>query len=133
MIDTDLGEASPHMKRFLSDASERTALHEQLVTKMASLMERTVDELQVAVAAAPSATLTDLGLNSAMGIAIKGWIFHELEAELTTFQVLKQPLDQVVEAIEGARRQDVGAKNIPELGSGVEEPTAVTATPAPPS
>ena len=34
-------------------------------------MERTVDE-PVAVAAAPSATLTDLGLNSAMGTAIKG-------------------------------------------------------------
>ena len=47
----------------------------------------------------PEATLLQLGLTSAMGIALKGWVVREMEAELTTFQMLKQPLRLVVESI----------------------------------
>ena len=39
-----------------------------------------------------------------MGISLKGRVLRELEAELTTFQLLKQPLQQVIE--------DIGAREI---------------------
>ena len=85
-------------------------LRSQLLAKMASLLERPESELASAALANPTATVLEIGLTSAMGIALKGWVFKELEAELTTFELLKSPLDGVVVAIEAARRQDVGAK-----------------------
>ena len=113
-------------KRFLSDEEERASLRGRLLAKMASLMARSEDEVAAAVAAKPSATLLDLGLTSAMGVSIKGWIFHELEAELTSFQCLKQPFDAVVEAIEGAQRQALGTV-IPDLGAAPSDAAAAAA------
>ena len=43
-------------------------------------------------------------------------MFHELEAELTTFELLKAPVEEVVLTIEAARRQDMGVK-LPEPGA----------------
>ena len=83
----------------LSETSELDALRKQLLQRMAEVMEKSEDELTTAAAAAPEATLLDLGLTSAAGVALKRWVFIEMEAELTTFQLLKQPLSVVVEAI----------------------------------
>lgn len=83
-------------------------LRGRVIAKMAEQLERGEEELSAAIRESPEASVMDLGLTSAMGIALKGWVFHELEAELTTFQLLKQPLDDVIMAIEGARRQEVG-------------------------
>ena len=102
------------MKRHLSDNAELAVLRGQLISKIASLLERTEEEIAAAVAAAPSATIIELGLTSAMGIALKGWCFKTLEAELTTFELLKLPFDDVVLALEAARRQDIGAR-LPSL------------------
>ena len=102
------------MKRHLSDNAELAVLRGQLIAKIASLLERTEEEIAAAAAVAPSATILELGLTSAMGIALKGWCFKTLEAELTTFELLKLPFDDVVLALEAARRQDIGAR-IPSL------------------
>ena len=110
-------------KRHLSNEAELAALRGQLLAKMASLLERSEEEMATTAAAAPLATVLELGLTSAMGIALKGWCFHTLEAELTTFELLKMPFDEVVLAIEAARRQDVGAK-LPALPSLPGEPPA---------
>lgn len=91
-------------------------LRAQLLAKMAEQTERSADEIDAAAVEHPDATVLTLGLTSAMGIALKGWVFHELEAELTTFELLKVPFDQVVLAIEAARRQDMGAK-LPEIST----------------
>lgn len=102
------------MKRHLSDNAELAVLRGQLIAKIASLLERTEEEIAAAAAVAPSATILELGLTSAMGIALKGWCFKTLEAELTTFELLKLPFDDVVLALEAARRQDIGAR-LPSL------------------
>ena len=44
-----------------------------------------------------AATLTELGVTSIMAMALKGWVFHRLEAELTTFQLMRQPACRCVE------------------------------------
>ena len=81
---------------------------------MAEVMEQPLAELQEKAIAEPEATLLELGLTSAAGVALKGWVLRSLDAELTTFQLLKQPLSVVVEAIDIAQRDDAGAR-IPEL------------------
>ena len=102
-------------KRFHVDDDERRQLRSRVLGQMALITERTVAELADAAAASPTSTLLELGLTSAMGISLKGWVFKELEAELTTFQMLKQPLDDVVASIDNARREALGA-SIPQLG-----------------
>lgn len=111
----------PKAKRHLSDNAELAVLRGQLISKIASLLERTEEEIAAAVAAAPSATIIELGLTSAMGIALKGWCFKTLEAELTTFELLKLPFDDVVLALEAARRQDIGAR-LPSLDGAAPAP-----------
>jgi hypothetical protein len=111
----------PTMKRHLSDNAELEVLRGQLIAKIASLLERTEEEIAAAAAVAPSATILELGLTSAMGIALKGWCFKTLEAELTTFELLKLPFDDVVLALEAARRQDIGAR-LPSLNGAALAP-----------
>lgn len=76
----------------------------QVLAQMSQLSGKEVAELESAVAAAPEATVLELGLTSAQGVTLKGWVFKTLEAELTTFQLLKQPLNLVIEAIGAALR-----------------------------
>ena len=71
----------------------------QVLAQMSALSGKGVEELESAAAAAPEATVLELGLTSAQGVTLKGWVFKTLEAELTTFQLLKQPLNIVIEAI----------------------------------
>ena len=93
-------DAARGTKRAASSASDTlSALRSQIVGKMAGLSEKSVEELESAVEESPEATVLELGLSSAMGVALKGWVFKTLEAELTTFQLLKQPLKDVIEAI----------------------------------
>ena len=94
----------------VSESGTLTALRSQLLAHMAEVMERTQEELEQKALAEPEATLLELGLTSAAGVALKGWVLRHLEAELTTFQLLKQPLNDVVEAIDVAQRDDVGAR-----------------------
>ena len=72
------------------------------------------DEITAAIAAQPNASVLELGLTSAQGISFKGWVFKQLEAELTTFQLLKQPFNLMIEAIDTAQREGVGAV-LPDL------------------
>ena len=99
----------------LSETSELTKLREQVLAQMAELSGKSPQEMAAAATAQPEATVMELGLNSSQGISLKGWFYRELEAELTTFQALKQPLSVVIEAIDTARRDDVGVK-IPDAG-----------------
>ena len=71
----------------------------QVLAQMSAVSGKGVEELESAAAAAPEATVLELGLTSAQGVTLKGWVFKTLEAELTTFQLLKQPLNLVIEAI----------------------------------
>lgn len=43
------------------------------------------------------------------------WIFHVLEAELTTFELFKTPIDQLLESIAQARTRSVGLHTLPTL------------------
>jgi hypothetical protein len=74
-------------------------LRVQVLEQMSALSGKEATELDSAAAAAPEATVLELGLTSAQGVTLKGWVFKVLEAELTTFQLLKQPFSQVIEAI----------------------------------
>ena len=100
----------------LSSEAELAALRKQLIDQMAVVAEKEADEISAAIAAQPEAGVLDLGLTSAQGISLKGWVFHQLEAELTTFQMLKQPFSLVVEQINLAQREETGLK-IPEFAA----------------
>ena len=102
-------------KRVHTDDGDLKVLRATLLAKLSGLMSRTEDELTGAIAASPTATLIDLGLTSAMGISLKGWAFKDLQAELTTFEMLKQPFDDVVASIDRGQRQNIGCviPNVP--------------------
>ena len=98
----------------LSADSALDALREKVIAQLALISDQTSDEIKAAIAAQPEGGVLDLGLTSAQGISFKGWVFKQLEAECTTFQLLKQPFKLVVETIDTAQREGVGAK-IPDL------------------
>ena len=100
----------------LSDDSELQSLRAKVIAQMATLTEKSVEELTATAAEHPQSTVLELGLTSAMGVALKGWVLRHLDAELTTFQMMKQPLNQVIESIDVARREDVGLL-VPEMSS----------------
>ena len=60
------------------------------------------------------ATLADLGVTSQMGMALKGWVLRQLQAELTTFQLMKSPTAELLELIATERKREFGCV-IPEL------------------
>ena len=100
-----------------SSADELAHLTTQLYALIADVSQKTVSDIHAAADAADAeATILDLGVTSAQGISLKGRVLRELEAELTTFELLKQPLKVVVEAIDVSRRDGVGAI-IPSLGA----------------
>ena len=82
------------MKRpALSATSELEKVRCELYDLMAVVWDKTAAEVRAAAEAASSeATILDIGLTSAMGISLKGAVLRQMEAELTTFQLLKQPL-----------------------------------------
>ena len=82
-----------------SDESALSALRSQMIDQMAAFSGRSSEELAAAAESSPQATILELGLTSAQGITLKGWVFKQLEAELTTFQLLKQPLSDVIATI----------------------------------
>ena len=83
-----------------SSQEELQKLTTQLYALIADVWGKTVDDVRAAAdGAAPEATILDLGLTSAMGISLKGRVLRELECEITTFQLLKQPVKQVIECI----------------------------------
>ena len=97
-------------KRHLSSDGALQALRARLLARIASLLDRPEEDLREALTKQPSMSLMELGLTSAMGVALKGWVFKELEAELTSFELLKCPVNEVLLSIEAAQRQDVGVK-----------------------
>ena len=99
------------MKRpALSATSELEKVRCELYDLMAVVWDKTAAEVRAAAEAASSeATILDIGLTSAMGISLKGAVLRQMEAELTTFQLLKQPLQQVVETIGACPTQKMRA------------------------
>ncbi len=84
------------------------ALRRQLLARMAFHLEREEASVVAAADEAPDATILELGLTSAAGLTLKGWVLRTLDADLTTFELLKQPLNDVVEAIHNAQSKDSG-------------------------
>ena len=80
-------------KRTRVDAEELADLRSQLFAHLTTLLtadpEADAAKLQQSPAAVAEATLTELGVTSIMAMALKGWVFHQLEAELTTFQLMR--------------------------------------------
>ena len=48
-----------------------------------------------------------------MAMALKGWVFHQLEAELTTFQLMRSPTSELLELIATQRKSELGVWNSP--------------------
>ena len=47
--------------------------------------------------------------------ALKGWVFHELEEELTTFQLMRSPTSELLEIIATLRKSELGVAIPPRL------------------
>ena len=97
-----------------AEASELEQLRRRVLAQMAALSSREEAEVVAAVDASPNATILELGLTSAQGLTLRGWALRELEAELTAFQLLKQPFPEVLAQISAAQRENLGV-SLPEV------------------
>ncbi|KAL3932311.1 MAG: hypothetical protein SGPRY_000756 [Prymnesium sp.] len=103
-------------KRGFLDPEELTSLRVQLLQQLSVHLEEEPTQLHDRIFASASCpTLIEIGLKSAACSALKGWIFHVLEAELTTFELFKTPIDQLLESIAQARTRSVGLHTLPTL------------------
>ena len=122
------GAKRPHV-----DDDELAALKVALIERLAIHLEK--DSAAITESLPTSGTLPtvlELGLSSAAGAALKGcaavdlsrrfrptrswfrchrrrWVLRKLEAELTTFELLKTPLDELLLLILKAQKEDLGA------------------------
>ena len=62
--------------------------------------------IRITVFCTPPDTLT-------LDLSVVRWVFHKLEAELTTFELFKTPVDQLLELICIARARDIGLGALP--------------------
>merc|ERR1719469_391350 len=113
-------------KRTRVDADELVDLRAQLFTHLTTLLEADPAKLKQAPVAMAAATLTGLGVTSIMAMALKGWVFHRLEAELTTFQLMRSPTSELLELIATQRKSDLGVVIPPRL----EDPANTTDPPS---
>merc|ERR1711892_315047 len=95
-------------KRSRVDADELADLRAQLLAHVTTLLEADPEAdgatLKQSDATVAAATLTELGVTSIMAMALKGWVFHQLEAELTTFQLMRSPTSELLELIATHRK-----------------------------
>ena len=91
-----------------AEEAELKEIRERLLERVASVMHGGETSTAAALEPSPSSTLLDLGVTSASAAALKGWVFKELEAEITTFELMKTPLNELFELIAQARTQEVG-------------------------
>ena len=106
-------------KRSRVDADELADLRRQLFDHLTTMLEADPNadgaKLAQSDATVAAATLTELGVTSTMAMALKGWVFHELEAELTTFQLMRSPTSELLELIATHRKSELGVAIPPRL------------------
>ena len=106
-------------KRTRVDPEELVDLRSQLFSHLTLLLEADPEadtaKLKQEPAAVAAATLTELGVTSIMAMALKGWVFHQLQAELTTFQLMKSPTSELLELIATQRKGELGVVIPPRL------------------
>ena len=107
-------------KRTRVDEEEIDELRMKVFDYLTSVLPRDPRETQEADALA-KATMTELGVTSTMAMGLKGFVFHQLQAELTNFQLMKSPTAELLELIVAQRKHDVGLM-IPEFESAVPAP-----------
>ncbi|KAL1510914.1 hypothetical protein AB1Y20_005743 [Prymnesium parvum] len=101
-------------KRGFVETDELISLRNQLLGQLSIHLNQDPASLDDAISSsAKMPTLLELGLSSAACSALKGWVFHNLEAELTTFELLKTPMDQLLELIARARTRTIGLPELP--------------------
>ena len=101
-------------KRTRVDEEELRDLSAQIFSHLATVLDAD-PRSQHEPAALAEATLSDIGVTSTMAMGLKGWIFHQLEAELTTFQLMKSPTSELVELIASKRKSELGVAIPPRL------------------
>ena len=84
-------------------ADIRKQLVEQLVT-----MGTFKDAAECAAAITSSSTLLQLGVSSAQGSSLRGWVYRRLEAEISTVDLLKTAVPDLLRLIACAQQQSVG-------------------------
>ena len=113
------GTMNGNAKRSRVDADELADLRRQLFAHLTTMLEAdpNADGAKLAQpdATVAAATLTELGVTSTMAMALKGWVFHELEAELTTFQLMRSPTSELLEIIATLRKSELGVAIPPRL------------------
>ena len=77
-------------------------------------------ELSTAIGPGPvTPTLLELGVTSTTAASLRSRIFKELEAELSTHQLMTTPFDELLMLIAAAQKQEVGV-SIPAFSAGAE-------------
>ena len=113
------GTMNGNAKRSRVDADELADLRRQLFDHLTTMLEADPNadgaKLAQSDATVAAATLTELGVTSTMAMALKGWVFHELEAELTTFQLMRSPTSELLELIATHRKSELGVAIPPRL------------------
>jgi hypothetical protein len=68
----------------------------------------------------PPATMTllDYGVTSAAGAGLRSYVFKQLEAELTTFELLTTPFVDLCRLIAAAQKRETMGATIPPMPAG---------------
>lgn len=102
-------------------AAERElgAIHSSLLDLVALSTGNDLAIVSAALGAPPAppaaTTLLDIGVTSAMGAGLRSRVFKQLEAEITTFELLTTPFCDLLRLIDAAQKADSMGAVIPQM------------------
>jgi len=123
-------EDSHDAKRVRTDRpsadKELAAIHVAMLELVALAVQKTVTDVGAGLGVPPATpattTLLDFGVTSTAGAALRSRVFKQLEAEITTFELLTTPFADLCQLIAEAQKQDTMGAIIPPMptaGAGV--------------
>ena len=103
------GDADQKRARVSSPVAEEklVEIRRQLVEQLVA-MGTFKDAAECTAALTPSSTLLELGVSSAQGPSLRGWVYRRLEAGVSTIDLLKTAFPDLLRLIACAQQQSVG-------------------------
>ena len=110
--------AHPAKKRPRDEAARQLA--GELLTLVGAVTGKENADLTAALGPGPAtATLLELGVTSNSAAALRSRVFKQLEAELTTYELITTPFEELLVLIASAQKQEVGVL-VPALPAGLQ-------------
>lgn len=102
---------------------ELASIHQSMLELVALAVRKDEADVGVALGVPPSPpatiTLLDYGVTSAAGAGLRSRVFKQLEAELTTFELLTTPFLDLCRLIAAAQKRETVGAIIPPMPAGL--------------